>query len=164
MATRPRSLQFAALRIAAMVLVSVCAGVVPECAARGTGATRFDLGDDQPLILEACRSCSFPSGLRPRAAAGHRAKRRAPLLALTLGLPRNGQPRAQEWAIGAAIGWGLGRGVACCRWRWARCSERPALDGRRGRIWLLGQSASSTLAVAHAGAYARHSMAMDFSG
>ena len=97
---RPRSLQFA-LFVTALVWF-LCARVLSESAARGT-AQRFDLGDEQTLIgalfLLFLLVCGF-------ALLRAIERRRAPL-ALTLGLPKRATSR-QEWATGAAIGWGLG--------------------------------------------------------
>jgi uncharacterized protein len=101
--SRPRSLQFA-LFLAAMAWY-LCARALAASASRGL-ALRFnvlDLGSDAQPLLEA----GFLLFLIVLGFALLRAieRRRAPLR-LTLGLPRRATSRA-EWALGAAIGWGL---------------------------------------------------------
>jgi uncharacterized protein len=92
-------LQFA-LFLAAIAWFT-CARVLSASAANGL-ALRFDLTDTQSLIEALCLLflvvCGF-SLLRVIE------RRRAPLR-LTLGLPRRATS-GQEWATGAAIGWGL---------------------------------------------------------
>jgi len=79
----------------------LCARLLSESAASGL-AMRFDLSDEQPLMaaiaLLFLAGCGFAL---LRAIEG----RRAPLR-LTLGLPKRKTSR-EEWATGAAIGWGL---------------------------------------------------------
>jgi hypothetical protein len=96
---RSRSLQFAVF--VAALLWFLCSRILAESAANGI-AQRFDLGDEQPLLgslfLLFLLICGF-SVLRLIE------RRRAPLR-LAMGLPRRRTAR-EEWATGAAIGWGL---------------------------------------------------------
>jgi len=98
---RPRPLQFA-LFLAAMAWY-LCALALAQSASRGL-ALRFDLGDPsiQPLLEAAALLFLIVLGFALLRAIE---RRRAPLR-LTLGLPRRATSRA-EWALGAAIGWGL---------------------------------------------------------
>jgi hypothetical protein len=96
---RSHSLQFA-LFLAA-ILWYLCARMLSDSAASGI-ARRFDLGDFQPLLTALFLLFLIGCGFALLRAIE---RRRAPVR-LTLGLPRRSTSRA-EWAMGAAIGWGL---------------------------------------------------------
>lgn len=96
---RPRSLQFA-LFIAAMAWF-VCARVLADSASNGI-ALRFDLSDEQPLLKAVFLLFLVVIGI----AVLRVIERRRMPFRLTLGLPARATSR-EEWATGAAIGWGL---------------------------------------------------------
>jgi len=96
---RPRSLQFG-LFLAALAWYN-CARLLAASAASGL-ALRFDLGDEQPLMKALCMLFLVVCGVALLRVVEHR---RAPL-GLVLGLPQRATVRS-EWALGAAIGWGL---------------------------------------------------------
>jgi membrane protease YdiL (CAAX protease family) len=96
---RLRSLQFL-LFLAAIAWFS-CARGLATSAASGL-ALRFDLADEQSLMQALFLLFLVVCGLALLRAVE---RRKAPLR-LTLGLPRRATSR-EEWAIGAAIGWGL---------------------------------------------------------
>ena len=97
--TRSRSSQFA-LFIAAIAWY-FCAQALAASASTGF-ALRFDLIDAQPLLEAIFLLFLLILGFAMLRAIE---RRRAPLR-LTLGIPRRATSRA-EWAIGAAIGWGI---------------------------------------------------------
>ena len=97
---RSRSLDFA-LFVAA-ILWYQCAQALSASAASVLGMN-FDLGDWLPLLEAALMLLLLVCGL----ALLQRIEHRLAPLRITLGLPRRTTARA-EWAIGAAIGWGLG--------------------------------------------------------
>ena len=97
--SRSRSLNFA-LFVAAL-LWYLCAQAIAASAALVLDL-RFDLGAARPLIEAALLLVLPVCGLALLRAIE---RRRAPLR-LTLGLPRRATSR-EEWATGAAIGWGL---------------------------------------------------------
>lgn len=96
---RPRSLQFA-LFFAAIVWFN-CARPLAATAANILDL-RFGLGDLRPLVESILLLLLVVFGLSLLRSIEHR---RAPLR-LTLGLPKRPTSR-EEWATGAAIGWGL---------------------------------------------------------
>ncbi|MGA2438396.1 MAG: CPBP family intramembrane glutamate endopeptidase [Acidobacteriaceae bacterium] len=95
----PRLLEFA-LFVAA-ILWYLCAQALSASAA-GVLDMRFDLGDARPLVEASLLLFLLVCGLALLRAIE---RRRAPLRQ-TLGLPRRATSR-EEWATGAAIGWGL---------------------------------------------------------
>jgi hypothetical protein len=78
-----------------------CARQLAQSAAEGL-AYRFDLGDERSLLQAVLRLFLVVVGI---ALLRGIERRRAPL-SLVLGLPRRKTSR-EEWATGAAIGWGL---------------------------------------------------------
>jgi uncharacterized protein len=96
---RPRSLQFA-LFLTAMIWY-LCAQMLADSASGGL-AQRFDLGDFQPLLDAVALLFLVVCGFALLRAIE---RRKAPLR-LALGLPKRATSR-EEWATGAAIGWGL---------------------------------------------------------
>jgi uncharacterized protein len=96
---RSRSLQFA--NFIAALLWFLCSRILAESAANGI-AQRFDLNDQQPLLAATFLLFLLVCGF---AVLRLIERRRAPLR-LSLGLPRRSTSR-EEWATGAAIGWGL---------------------------------------------------------
>ena len=78
-----------------------CARVLSASASNGL-TLRFDLTDTQPLVEALCLLFLLVCGFSLLSVIEHR---RAPF-GLTLGLPRRATS-GQEWATGAAIGWGL---------------------------------------------------------
>jgi hypothetical protein len=96
---RPRSLQFAVF--VAAVGWYFYARQVAESAANGL-ALRFDLGDLQGAMAAAFELFLVVLGIALLRAVE---RRKAPLR-MTLGLPRR-STSCEEWATGAAIGWGL---------------------------------------------------------
>ncbi len=96
---RPRSLQFT-LFVAALAWFN-CARILAASASNGL-ALRFNLSDEQPLIEALCLLFLVVCGF---ALLRSIERRKAPLR-IALGLPRRVTSR-EEWATGAAIGWGL---------------------------------------------------------
>jgi uncharacterized protein len=96
---RPRPLQFA-LFVAALIWFN-CAKVLAASASNGL-ALRFDLSDEQPLLEALCLLFLVVCGFTLLRAIE---RRKAPLR-IALGLPQRSTSR-EEWATGAAIGWGL---------------------------------------------------------
>jgi membrane protease YdiL (CAAX protease family) len=94
-----RPLQF--MLFLAAIAWFYCARALATSAASGL-ALRFGLGDEQPLMQALFLLFLVVSGLALLRAVE---RRKAPLR-LTLGLPRRATSR-EEWATGAAIGWGL---------------------------------------------------------
>ncbi len=79
----------------------LCARMLADSSSAGLSG-RFDLGDFQPFIDAVALLFLLVCGVALLRAIE---QRRAPLR-LTLGLPRRSTSRT-EWAIGAAIGWGI---------------------------------------------------------
>lgn len=96
---RSRSLEFASF--AAAIVWFFCAEALSQSAARGL-SLRFDLSDFESLIEAVFLLFLLLCGLSLLRSIE---QRRAPLR-LTLGLPKRTTAR-EEWATGAAIGWGL---------------------------------------------------------
>jgi membrane protease YdiL (CAAX protease family) len=96
---RPRSLQF--LLFLAAISWFYCARGLAQSAASGL-AFRFDLADEQPLMQALFLLFLAVSGF---ALLRVLERRKAPLR-LALGLPLR-PTSGEEWATGAAIGWGL---------------------------------------------------------
>jgi hypothetical protein len=78
-----------------------CARALARSAADGL-ALRFDLSDEQPLLAAVFLLFMLVCGL----AALRKIEGRRMPLRLALGLPRR-QSASEEWATGAALGWGL---------------------------------------------------------
>jgi membrane protease YdiL (CAAX protease family) len=134
---RSHSLQFALFL--ASILWYLCARMLSDSAANGI-ARRFDLGDFQPLLTALLLLFLIVCGFALLRAIE---RRRAPLR-LTLGLPRRSTSRT-EWAIGAAIGWGLA--VAAIVPMTVAGSMRVQLWTAPRAFWVMGLSLL-TLAIA----------------
>jgi hypothetical protein len=96
---RSRALQF--MTFVAALLWLLCARMIADSAALGI-AQRFELDDEQGLMAAVFFLFLLVCGFAVLRVVE---RRRAPLR-LALGLPRRGTSR-EEWATGAAIGWGL---------------------------------------------------------